>query len=170
MKLNDMAIEQLTMINLTILAGKLFNKVDYIDRQKIKYYNVQQVVVDYKRQTIEKDWVKEVPVYKDVYKPISYNQFKQFPKHGKNIAIEEVESLTFRDEYNRILNSKIHDKVKALNQLYDKFYTLSDEIINRLEACIVLDKDYVARVEKELKPAMKHYVENILPENQIMKG
>lgn len=80
MKLNDMAIEQLTMLNLTILAGKLFNKVDCIDRQKIKYYNVQQVIVDHKRQTIEKDWVKEVPVYKDVYKPISYNQFKQFPK------------------------------------------------------------------------------------------
>lgn len=163
MKLNDMTIEQLAMANLTMLAGKLFNKVDCIDRQKIKYYNVQQVIVDHKRQTIEKDWVKEVPVYKDVYKPISYNQFKQFPKQGRNTAIEEVESFTFKDEFNRILNSKIHDKVKALNQLYDKFYTLSDEIINRLKSCRVLDKDYVARVEKELKPAMKHYVEKVLP-------
>lgn len=163
MKLNDMTIEQLAMANLTMLAGRLFKNVDYIDREKVEYYNVQQVIVDYKRQTIEKDWVEEIPVYKDMYKPISYKQFKKHPEQGKNVAITKTETLTFKDEYNHILNSKIHDKAKALNVVYDKFYTLADDVIERFNEFGHLDKDYVARVKAELKPAMKHYVEKVLP-------
>lgn len=164
MKLNDMTIEQLAMTNMTMLAGKLFHNIDCVDRKKMTYYNVQQVVVDYKRQTIEKDWVKEVPVYKDIYKPISYKQFKKYPEQGENLAFTETETLTFENEYNRILDSKIFNKPKALNQLAEKFYALSGDVIERFNSFGHLDKSYVVRVKDELKPAMKHYVEEILPE------
>lgn len=79
---------------------------------------------------------------------------------SKNITKTTV---TYKEEYEKILNSKTKDKDEALNKLYNDFYTLADEYIKELDQykCF-LNEDYLNRVELNLKPTMEHYITKIL--------
>ena len=72
-------------------------------------------------------------------------------------------AITYKDEYEKILNSKANDKEKALNKLYNDFYALTDEYIKELDQykCF-LNEDYLNRVEINLKPTMEHFITKIL--------
>ena len=171
MKFEEMPLEQLAMNNMTMLAGKLFTHIDYAMSKKTEYFKISKIITGYERHIIEKDWVKEVPVYKNIYQPISFREYKKLPTLSDKTTIDKHEVSAFKEEYNHILASKHVYKNDELNHLYNSFYALGDRVIKRLKSYDFVDKDYIARVEKELKPAMKHYVTNILPkENQIMKG
>ena len=83
---------------------------------------------------------------------------------GENMLEASFElSEKWKDEYEKILNSKANDKEKALNKLYNDFYDLADEYIKELDQykCF-LSEDYLNRVETNLKPTMKHYITKIL--------
>ena len=72
-------------------------------------------------------------------------------------------AITYKDEYEKIQNSKADNKEEALNKLYNDFYTLVDEYIKELDQykCF-LNEDYLNRVEINLKPTMEHFITKIL--------
>lgn len=72
-------------------------------------------------------------------------------------------ALTYKDEYEKILNSKADNKEEALNKLYNDFYALADEYIKELDQykCF-LNEDYLNRVEINLKKTMEHFITKIL--------
>lgn len=166
MKLTDMTLEQIAMTNMTMLAGKLFDRIDYVELKKTEYFKVLKVVDYYTEPTIKTFYrIEGKPVYKTVYEPISYKKFKEAPTNERVEYRDKIETFTFKEEYNHILTSRIHDKEKAINNLYDKYYELADDIVNYLKGFQFIDKDYIARVEADLKPAMEHYIEVVLPQN-----
>ena len=106
-----------------------------------------------------------VPIYEVKYtKKISRNKYLQYIGTNKLVKEEVKEkSLTYKDEYNRILNSKIKDKEKALNNLYNDFYNFSNDFIKNLEKYEeFLNEDYLNRVRNTLKPTMEHYITKVL--------
>ena len=72
-------------------------------------------------------------------------------------------AITYKDEYEKIQNSKADNKEEALNKLYNDFYTLADEYIKELDQykCF-LNEDYLNRVGINLKPTMEHFITKIL--------
>lgn len=106
-----------------------------------------------------------VPIYEVKYtKKNSRNKYLKYITTDKLVKEEiEEKSVTYKDEYNRILNSKIKDKEKALNKLYNDFYNLSNDFIKKLEKYEeFFNKDYLNRVRNTLRPTMEHYITKVL--------
>lgn len=164
MKLNEMKLEDLLYMNLHMLSKKLFNKIEYKVIKEKTYYEGKKVITDYKiKGPIY--CVEMVPVYEVKYtKKISRNKYLQYIGTNKFVKEEVKEkSLTYKDEYNRILNSKIKDKEKALNNLYNDFYNFSNDFIKNLEKYEeFLNEDYLNRVRNTLRPTMEHYITKVL--------
>lgn len=103
-------------------------------------------------------------MYKFETTPISKNKYYKLKKAGKIVqrTVTTV-AITYKDEYEKILNSKADNNEKALNKLYNDFYDIADEYIKELDQykCF-LSEDYLNRVEINLKPTMEHYITKIL--------
>lgn len=105
-----------------------------------------------------------LPIYKFETTPISKNKYYKLKKAGRIVqrTVTTV-AITYKDEYEKILNSKVDNKEEALKKLYNDFYDLSDEYIKELDQykCF-LNEDYLKKVEINLKPTMEHYITKIL--------
>ena len=164
MKLNEMKLDDLLYMNLHMLSKKLFNLIEYKVIKEKTYYEGEKVITGTKIQG-PLYCVEMVPVYEVKYtKKISRNKYLKYITTDKLVKEEiEEKSVTYKDEYNRILNSKIKDKEKALNKLYNDFYNLSNDFIKKLEKYEeFLNKDYLNRVRNTLRPTMEHYITKVL--------
>lgn len=164
MKLNEMKLDDLLYMNLHMLSKKLFETIDYKTHRKANYSLPQKMIIGYKGQRGPTGRYEEVPLYEITNKPISKAEYYELKRKGKYVQKNIIQtSVTYKDEYEKILNSKTKDKDEALNKLYNDFYNLADEYIKELDQykCF-LNEDYLNRVETNLKPTMEHYITKIL--------
>lgn len=164
MKLNEMKLDDLLYMNLHMLSKKLFNTIDYKEVKKEYFTLTEKVKIGSEWGWGDNGKYDRLPIYKFETKPISKNKYYQLKKAGKIVqrTVTTV-AITYKDEYEKILNSKANDKEKALNKLYNDFYDLADEYIKELDQykCF-LNEDYLNRVEINLKSTMEHYITKIL--------
>lgn len=164
MKLNEMKLDDLLYMNLHMLSKKLFNAIDYKEVKKEHFTLTEKVKIGSEWGWGNNGKYDRLPIYKFETTPVSKNKYYKLKKAGKIVqrAITTT-SVTYQEEYEKILSSKKIDKNEALNKLYNDFYNLTDEYMKELEQykCF-LNEDYLNRVESNLKSAMEHYITKIL--------
>lgn len=164
MKLNEMKLDDLLYMNLHMLSKKLFNIIDYKEIKKEHFILTEKEKTGYKGVKGPTGRYEEIPVYELINKPISKDDYYKLRQNGKTVQknITKV-TVTYKDEYEKILSSKTNNKEEALNKLYNDFYALADEYIKELyQYKCFLNEDYLNRVELNLKPTMEHYITKIL--------
>lgn len=164
MKLNEMKLDDLLYMNLHMLSKKLFNIIDYKEVKKEHFTLTEKEKTGYKGVKGPTGRYEEIPVYELINKPISKAKYYELKRNGKAVQKNIIKTtLTYKDEYEKILNSKANNKEETLNKLYNDFYSLADEYIKELDQykCF-LSEDYLNRVEINLKPTMEHYITKIL--------
>lgn len=164
MKLNEMKLDDLLYMNLHMLARKLFNTIDYKEIKKENFILTEKEKTGYKGVKGPTGRYEEIPVYELINKPISKTEYYKLKRNGKAVQKNITKTtVTYKDEYEKILSSKTKDKDEALNNLYNDFYAFADEYIKELDQykCF-LSEDYLNRVENNLKPTMEHYITKIL--------
>lgn len=164
MKLNEMKLDDLLYMNLHMLSKKLFNAIDYKEVKKEHFTLTEKVKIGSEWGWGNNGKYDRLPIYKFETTLVSKNKYYKLKKAGKIVqrAITTT-SVTYQEEYEKILSSKKIDKNEALNKLYNDFYNLTDEYMKELEQykCF-LNEDYLNRVESNLKSAMEHYITKIL--------
>lgn len=164
MKLNEMKLDDLLYMNLHMLARKLFNIIDYKEVKKEHFILTEKEKTGYKGVKGPTGRYEEIPVYELINKPISKAEYYKLKQNGKTVRKNITKTtVTYKEEYEKILGSKTNNKEEALNKLYNGFYNLSNEYIKELDQykCF-LSEDYLNRVTINLKPTMKHYITKIL--------
>lgn len=164
MKLNEMKLDDLLYMNLHMLAKKLFNTIDYKEVKKEHFTLTEKVKIASEWGWGDNGKYDRLPIYKFETTPISKNKYYKLKKAGKIVQRTVITTaITYKDEYEKILNSKADNKEEMLNKLYNDFYALADEYIKELDQykCF-LNETYLNRVELNLKPTMEHYITKIL--------
>ena len=164
MKLNEMKLDDLLYMNLHRLAKKLFNTIDYKEVKKEHFTLTEKVKIASEWGWGDNGKYDRRPIYKFETTPISKNKYYKLKKAGKIVQrTVTTTAITYKDEYEKILNSKADNKEEMLNKLYNDFYALADEYIKELDQykCF-LNETYLNRVELNLKPTMEHYITKIL--------
>ena len=164
MKLNEMKLDDLLYMNLHMLSKKLFNTIYYKEVKKEHFTLTEKVKIGSEWGWGDNGKYDRLPIYKFETAPISKNKYYKLKKAGRIVqrTVTTV-AITYKDEYEKILNSKVDNKEEALKKLYNDFYDLSDEYIKELDQykCF-LNEDYLKKVEINLKPTMEHYITKIL--------
>ena len=147
-----------------MLSKKLFNTIDYKEVKKEHFILTEKEKTGYKGVKGPTGRYEEIPVYEITNKPISKIEYYKLKRNGKAVQKNITKtSVTYKDEYEKILSSKTNNKEEALKKLYNDFYDLSDEYIKELDQykCF-LNEDYLKKVEINLKSTMEHYITKIL--------
>lgn len=164
MKLNEMKLDDLLYMNLHMLSKKLFNTIDYKEVKKEYFTLTEKEKTGYKGIKGPTGRYVEIPVYELINKRISKAEYYKLRQNGKTVRKNITKTtVTYKDEYEKILSSKTNNKEEALKNLYNDFYDLADEYIKELDQykCF-LSEDYLNKVEINLKPTMEHYITKIL--------
>lgn len=164
MKLNEMKLDDLLYMNLHMLARKLFNAIDYKEVKKEYFTFSEKEKTGYEGVKGPTGRYEEIPVYEIANKPISKTEYYKLKRNGKAVQKNITKAtVTYKEEYEKILSSKTNNKEEALKKLYNDFYDLADEYIKELDQykCF-LSEDYLNRLEINLKPTMEHYITKIL--------
>ena len=164
MKLNEMKLDDLLYMNLHMLSKKLFNTIYYKEVKKEHFTLTEKVKIGSEWGWGDNGKYDRLPIYKFETASISKNKYYKLKKAGRIVqrTVTTV-AITYKDEYEKILNSKVDNKEEALKKLCNDFYDLSDEYIKELDQykCF-LNEDYLKKVEINLKPTMEHYITKIL--------
>ena len=119
MKLNEMKLDDLLYMNLHMLARKLFNAIDYKEVKKEYFTFSEKEKTGYEGVKGPTGRYEEIPVYEIANKPISKTEYYKLKRNGKAVQKNITKAtVTYKEEYEKILSSKTNNKEEALKKSF----------------------------------------------------